>query len=41
MTARVLDLTVVFIAGLAIGLAIAMLLDEVERRETDRVVSGK
>lgn len=41
MTGRVLDLTVMFIAGLAVGLALAMLLDEVERRETAKVVSDK
>lgn len=41
MTGRVLDLTVMFIAGLAVGLALAMLLDEVERRETVKVVSDK
>jgi hypothetical protein len=41
MTARVLDLTVMFVAGLAVGLALAMLLDEVERRETVKVVSDK
>lgn len=39
MHARVLDLIVVFVAGLAIGLGIAMLLDEVERREREKVAA--
>lgn len=39
MNARALDLAVVFIAGLAIGLGLALLLDEVERREREKVVT--
>lgn len=38
MSGRVLDLVVVFIAGLACGLALAMVLDEVERQERAKVV---
>lgn len=34
---RTLDLVVVFIAGAAVGLGLAMLLDEVERREREKV----
>ena len=37
MSGRVLDLIVVFIAGLAVGLALAMVLDEVERQERAKV----
>lgn len=35
--ANVLDFVVVFVAGLAVGLLITMMLDEVERREAATV----
>jgi hypothetical protein len=39
VNARTLDLVVAVIAGFALGLAAAMLLDEVERRESERVTA--
>lgn len=39
MNTRVLDLIVVFVAGIAVGLAMAMLLDEVERRAAAEVTT--
>ena len=39
MSTRVLDLIVVFVAGVSIGLAAAMLLDEIERQERAKVVA--
>jgi hypothetical protein len=39
MDARILDMAVALIAGIGIGLLLASLLDEIERREASKIVA--
>lgn len=39
MNVRVLDVVVAFVAGLCVGLALALLLDEVERTEREKLAT--